>query len=149
VAFGSTKTDNVVTYTTYMDVDNTDLSLRPGMTAAAVIVSTERTDVLLVPNPALRFSPAQAAASAPAEAASGSFVSKLMPRMPRTGARRSAGNTAAASGTRQIWVLKDGQAVAMTVQTGISDGRMTEVSGAGVQEGLAVITDQRTAGAAP
>ena len=149
VAFGSTKTDNVVTYTTYLNVDNTDLSLRPGMTAAATIVSTERSDVLLVPNPALRFSPAQAAASAPAEAASGSFVSKLMPRMPRTGARRSAGNSGAASGIRQIWVLKDGQPVAMSVQTGISDGRMTEVSGADLQEGMAVITDQRTTGAAP
>jgi HlyD family secretion protein len=34
VAFGSTKTDNVVTYTTTLNVDNSDLSLRPGMTAA-------------------------------------------------------------------------------------------------------------------
>ena len=35
VAFGSTKTDNVVTYTTTLNVDNSDLSLRPGMTAAS------------------------------------------------------------------------------------------------------------------
>jgi HlyD family secretion protein len=34
------------------------------------------------------------------------------------------------------------------VQTGISDGRMTEVSGEGLTPGMAVITDQRSAGAA-
>jgi HlyD family secretion protein len=110
VAFGSTKTDNVITYTTWLEVDNSDLSLRPGMTAASTIVATERNDVLLVPNTALRFTPAAAAIAAPA--ASGSVVSKLMPRMPpRSGGRRAAGNGNAA--VRQIWVLQDGQAVAI------------------------------------
>ena len=146
VAFGSTKTDNVITYTTWLEVDNTDLSLRPGMTAASTIVATERNDVLLVPNTALRFTPAAAAIAAPA--ASGSVVSKLMPRMPpRSGGRRAAGNGNAA--VRQIWVLQDGQAVAIAVTPGISDGRMTEVSGPELKEGMAVITDQRAAGAAP
>src|SRR5262245_16302764 len=54
VAFGSTTTDNVVTYVTYLDVDNADLSLRPGMTATATITATELRDALLVPNTALR-----------------------------------------------------------------------------------------------
>lgn len=148
VAFGSTKTDNVVTYVTYLDVNNSDLSLRPGMTSAATIVATERTGVLLVPNTALRFTPAQAAAAPAAAASSSSFVSKLMPRMPRTGARKPA-DTSAATGTRQIWVLKDGQAVAFSVKTGISDGRMTEVTGDSLQEGMAVITDQQSTGATP
>ena len=146
VAFGSTKTDNVITYTTWLEVDNSDLSLRPGMTAASTIVATERNNVLLVPNTALRFTPAAAAIAAPA--ASGSVVSKLMPRMPpRSGGRRAAGNGNAA--VRQIWVLQDGQAVALAVTPGISDGRMTEVSGPELKEGMAVITDQRAAGVAP
>ena len=55
MGFGSTITDNVVTYLTYLDVDNSDLSLRPGMTATATITATQRNDVLLVPNTALRF----------------------------------------------------------------------------------------------
>jgi HlyD family secretion protein len=115
VAYGSTKTDNVVTYTTYLDVDNTDLSLRPGMTAAATITSTERTGVLLVPNTALRFTPAHAEGTGGAAAqSSGSFVSKLMPRMPRTGSPRTAG-TQGADAARLIWVLKAGQAVAVSV----------------------------------
>ncbi|ABM38844.1 efflux RND transporter periplasmic adaptor subunit [Polaromonas naphthalenivorans] len=146
VAFGSTKTDNVVTYVTYLDVNNADLSLRPGMTAAATIIATERADVLLVPNTALRFTPAQDGSPA---ASGGSFVSKLMPRMPRTGARKPADTSAAAAGAKQVWVLKDGQAVAVAVKTGISDGRMTEVSGEGLQEGMAVITDQQSTKAAP
>lgn len=57
VAYGSTTTDNVVTYVAQLDVDNSDLSLRPGMTATATITATERLQVLLVPNPALRFAP--------------------------------------------------------------------------------------------
>ena len=60
VGFGSTITDNVVTYLTYLDVDNADLTLRPGMTATATITATQRTDVLLVPNTALRFTPTTA-----------------------------------------------------------------------------------------
>ena len=144
VAYGSTKTDNVVTYTTYMEVDNADLSLRPGMTAAATIVATERSGVLLVPNTALRFSPTLAAA--PAAAASGGVVSKLLPRMPRQGPRR-AGTTGA--GPRQIWLLKDGQPVSAEVTTGISDGRVTEVAGDELREGAAVIVDQRVAATKP
>jgi len=148
VAFGSTKTDNVVTYTANLDVDNTDLSLRPGMTAASTIVSTERTDVLLVPNTALRFSPSVAGADAAATQPSGSVISKLMPRMPRTGARKAGGGGGGAA-AKQVWILKDGQAVAVAVKAGISDGRMTEITGGDLQEGMAVITDQRAVGATP
>ncbi len=148
VAFGSTKTDNVVTYVTYLNVDNADLSLRPGMTAAATIIATERNDVLLVPNTALRFTPAQVDRPA-APASGGSFFSKIMPRMPPSSPRKPTDTSAAAAGMRQVWVLKEGQAVAVFVKTGISDGRMTEVTGTELQEGMAVITDQQAAGAAP
>ena len=145
VAYGSTTTDNVVTYVTYLEVDNKDLSLRPGMTAASTITSTERTDALLVPNTALRFTPASTTATA--AKSGGGIVSSLMPRMPGGGARKSATNGASAS--RQIWVLRDGAPVAITVTTGISDGRMTEITAGDLQPGMLVITDQRAAGAAP
>ena len=148
VAFGSTTTNNVVTYVTTLDVDNTDLSLRPGMTAVATIVATERDDVLLVPNTALRFSPSAQAAAASSNAG-GDILSKMMPRPPRSNTTKVAGTESKAPGTRQIWVLREGQAVAVQVNTGISDGRMTEVSGEGLAPGMAVITDQRSAGAKP
>jgi HlyD family secretion protein len=155
VAFGSTKTDNVVTYTTWMQVDNADLSLRPGMTAAATITATERNNVLLVPNTALRFTPVslEAGADAGTSAKSGGIVSQMMPRPPRSFAR---GGSASSNGKgpgqgarKQVWVLQDGQPQAMAVQVGISDGRMTEVSSEQLQPGMAVITDQRSSGARP
>lgn len=145
VAFGSTTTNNVVTYVTTLDVDNADLNLRPGMTAVATIVATERNDVLLVPNTALRFSPTNTAAAS--SASSGGILSKMMPRPPSS-KTKSAGTDSKTPGKRTIWVLRDGQAVAMPVQTGISDGRSTEVSGEGLTEGLSVITDQRSTDAA-
>jgi HlyD family secretion protein len=143
VAFGSTKTDNVVTYTTTLNVDNSDLSLRPGMTAAATIVAKEAKGVLLVPNTALRFSPASG--NATAAASGGSILSKMMPRPPSSNRPKTAGTDRRGGGPRQIWVLQDGQPVAKTVKVGITDGRNTEVSGEGLSEGLAVITEQRTA----
>jgi HlyD family secretion protein len=145
VAFGSTTTENVVTYITYLEVDNTDLSLRPGMTASSTITSTERRGVLLVPNTALRFTLAVAGGSAAASKPSGGIVSSLMPRMPRSGARKAGGNGL----SKQVWVLRDGAAVAVAVTPGISDGRMTEISAGELQAGMLVITDQRTAGSAP
>lgn len=147
VAFGSTTTNNVVTYVATLDVDNSDLSLRPGMTAVATIVATEREGVLLVPNTALRFSPTAAAMAS--KSSGSSILSKMMPRPPRSSGTKVAGDESKAPGTRQIWVLQQGQPVVMQVQTGISDGRMTEVSGDQLTPGMAVITDQRSAGAAP
>lgn len=140
VAFGSTITDNVVTYVTYLDVDNADLSLRPGMTATATITATERHDVLLVPNTALRFTPTQVAKAA----GKGGIVASLMPRGPSRAPRKSAASSASTAQARQVWVLRNGSAVAVGVTPGISDGRMTEVTAGGLQAGMEVITDQRT-----
>ena len=144
VGFGSTITDNVVTYLTYLDVDNADLSLRPGMTATATITATQRTDVLLVPNTSLRFTPTAAATPA---AAKGGVMASLTPRMPgRT--RQSAASGASTALAKQVWVLpKDGVPVAVKVTPGISDGHMTEITGGDLTAGMLVITDQKTAAA--
>ena len=139
VGFGSTTKDNVVTYLAELEVANTDLSLRPGMTATAVITATERRGVLLVPNAALRFTPAAGNALAQG-AAGGGLVSRLMPRPPRSGAPRKAGTTPA--GARQVWVLRDGAPAAVAVTPGVSDGRRTEVGSEELREGDSVITDQ-------
>jgi HlyD family secretion protein len=145
VAYGSTITDNVVTYLTYLDVDNTDLSLRPGMTATATITATQRNDVLLVPNTALRFTPTAAVAGQ--TAAKGSIVSSLTPRMPSRTARKSASADASTATARQVWVLRDDAAMSVEVTPGISDGRMTEITSGELQVGMQVITDQKSAGA--
>jgi HlyD family secretion protein len=141
VGFGSTITDNVVTYLTYLDVDNADLSLRPGMTATASITATQRQDVLLVPNTALRFTPTVATAGAPAK---GGVLTSLGPRLPGAN-RRPAAAGASTAGARQVWVLQDGKPVAVAVTPGISDGRLTEITGGDLKPGMAVITDQKIA----
>jgi HlyD family secretion protein len=48
---------NVVTYDVVVSVNNSDLTLMPGMTAASRIVVAQRNDVIRVPNQALRFVP--------------------------------------------------------------------------------------------
>ncbi len=48
---------NVVTYTTVIDVSNPELKLKPGMTANVTIRIEKKDDVLRVPNAALRFRP--------------------------------------------------------------------------------------------
>ena len=145
VGFGSTITDNVVTYLTYLDVDNTDLSLRPGMTATATITATQRTDVLLVPNTALRFTPSSAASAAPT--AGKGIASSLIPRMPSSNTRKSAAAGASTAGAKQVWVLPAGDGavpVAVAVTAGISDGRLTEITGGDLSVGMQVITNQKT-----
>ncbi len=57
VRYSPTVTQNVVTYTTIVDVDNPALKLRPGMTATISIITGEAKGVLKIPNGALRFTP--------------------------------------------------------------------------------------------
>lgn len=145
VGFGSTITDNVVTYLTYLDVDNADMSLRPGMTATATITATKRTDVMLVPNTALRFTPATASASAGGKKRA---PAGLLPTMPGNTTRKSASLSASTANAKQVWVLPDGKAATATpvsVTPGISDGRMTEIVGGDLKVGMQVITNQKVA----
>jgi HlyD family secretion protein len=142
VGFGSTTKDNVVTYLADLSVNNDDLSLRPGMTATATITTVQRRDALLVPNAALRYTPAAASA---APKASSSIVSSMMPRPPRGGGTRSAGTDTAQ--VRQVWVLEGGAPRAVPVTPGVSDGRMTEVTSEQLKPGMAVIVAQSTGGA--
>ncbi|MFZ5466941.1 MAG: efflux RND transporter periplasmic adaptor subunit [Pseudomonadota bacterium] len=135
VNYGSQVKDGVVSYLTILQVDNDDLSLRPGMTATAEITTTSLESVLLVSNAALRFSPA----SAPA-ATQRSLVSLLLPRPPRSTSSRNTGN-ASRSGKQQVWVLRNSEPVPIEVTTGATDGRMTQITGGGLQPGMEVITE--------
>lgn len=107
---------NVVSYNVVLDVKNDDLTLLPGMTAYVQIEVAEAKAVLLIPNGALRFKPADAAAGS-------------------RGGGRNGGD-----GTRTIYVLENGEPRPVQVTTGITDGRVTEVTGEALKEGDAVIT---------
>lgn len=144
-AYGSTVTDNVVTYETELEVANEDLSLRPGMTATVDIHTAETKGALLVPTAALRFDPEAVNTEGPkAGPPKKSFLESIVPRPPRRNARpratdsSSPGDRKKAAAT-QIWVLRDGQPSSLDVKTGLSNGRLTEVSGEGLEEGLPII----------
>lgn len=140
VDLGSTTTDNVVTYTTVLQVRNDDLALRPGMTASAEIVTARREQALLVPNAALRFTPPKADAGEDQR----SFVSRLMPGPPRSAPAKKP--QAQGKGQEpQVWVLQAGQPAAINIKTGVSNGRYTEVLGGELQPGMAVITEYQEA----
>jgi HlyD family secretion protein len=136
VGLGSQVKDNVVSYLTVLRVGNADLSLRPGMTATAQITTLRREDALLVPNAALRFTPA--AQQAPARG----LLSQLMPRMPRPLAQRSG---ARASGDRSLWVLDGETLVEVRVGLGASDGRVSEILSGDLHAGDLVVTGARSA----
>jgi len=144
VRFGSETVNSVVTYKTILKVDNDDLSLRPGMTATAEIVTAELENALLVPNAALRFTPPPPEAAAQPRRG-GDLLASLLPRPPRPSAPKRVKETPAKSAAQRIWLLRDGQPVAVPVATGHSDGRMTEVSGEGLEAGALVITASASA----
>ncbi len=138
-------TGQVVSYTAVLTVANPDQILRPGMTATAEIVTAEKHDVLLVPNPALRFVPGQAAGGGQP---SGGVTSVLVPRRPRGSSATSEREVAIGRGSRQtIYILgADGKPQAVQVTVGDSNGSQTEVSGSNVRAGMKVITGQLAGG---
>lgn len=146
VGYGSQVKEGVVSYLTVLTVDNADLSLRPGMTATAEIVTAERNDALLVPNAALRYVPS--APGGPGENAKKgkSLVGSLVPQPPQAPPRKAAPPKADRSGEQRLWVLKDGVPVAVKVTTGASNGRHTEILSGDLSPGMQVVTEALPAG---
>jgi HlyD family secretion protein len=140
VRYGPETVQGVVTYKTLLSVDNSDLALRPGMTATANITVKRTANVMLVPNLALRFSPPVPAETAPT---GGSLISRLFPRPPPPSRPRETGD--AKSKQQHVWVLRDDQALAVSVVTGSTDGVMTEITSSDITVGTEVVTDMISA----
>jgi HlyD family secretion protein len=99
---------SVVTYTVVVRAQNAALTLRPGMTAYVAVDVARRVDALRIPNAALRFSGPTAATQQPTRALAG----------------------------RRVWrLLADGELEPVAVVLGLSDGRYTELLGAGLKPG--------------
>ena len=129
VRLNPTTTQNVVTYDVVVSVDNPELLLMPGMTAYVNIIVATRKNVLLVPNAALRFRPAEAAAR-PGKTPS--------PEAAKDGTKR---RSDAVSGT--VYVLENGQPRLVRVTVGITDSRSTEIVGGELKAGDEVIVEDR------
>ncbi|MGV8998008.1 MAG: efflux RND transporter periplasmic adaptor subunit [Parvibaculaceae bacterium] len=120
--FASTTTSNVVSYVAVLEIDNSDMTLRPGMTATAEIVTVERKNVLLVPNGATRFTPP-------------GFVAPVMPV------------TDNGYISKPVWLLLNDKPQSVALQLGLTNGQQTEVLKGDLKEGDAVITDVKLKGA--
>ncbi len=76
VRYAPTTNQNVVTYTAVVDVNNSDLKLRPGMTANLSIITAQKSGVLKIPNSALRYRPPETAmVKSPTNSPAGSLSS--------------------------------------------------------------------------
>ncbi len=143
VRYGSQSTAGVVTYLTVLNVDNSDLSLRPGMTATADIIVKQVKDGLLIPNSALRYAPPpQEEKSTPR--AGGSLLSKLFPRPARTRGNKNEENNNREK--QRVWTLRNNQPVAISVTTGATSGIMTEITGGEVTAGMPLIIESVSKG---
>ena len=145
VRFAPQTENGVVTYECLLEVDNSDLLLRPGMTATAEIMVQNEQDVLLVPNAALRFKPSRPASAVSshggADAGSNgrsSIVSKLFPR-PNRRRKSGAREEIERKGPAKVWILQNGQPVPMAVRTGPSDGIHTRILEGDLKPGQQVI----------
>ena len=137
VRYGSEEEDGVVTYKTVLAVDNSDLLLRPGMTATADITIKKIDNAVLVPNAALRFTPpADTAGMSEKQSSNGSVISKILPRPPR----QQKNSTQVLEGSQPcVWTVRSGIPFPIPVTTGASDGIKTEITSGDLQPGTALI----------
>jgi HlyD family secretion protein len=116
VRLNAQMTKNVVTYTVVVTTDNPGGKLLPYLTANVRFEVDRRKEVLLVPNAALRWRP-----------------------LPQWIAPDAGEKTSPGQKRGRLWV-RDGKFVRpIDVQVGPSDGRLTEVGGSEVKEGLEVV----------
>jgi HlyD family secretion protein len=142
VRFGSQTVEGVVTYKAVLKVDNSSLTLRPGMTATALITVNKRENALLVPNAALRFTPPRTQTKD--KSGGGSLLFSILPHPPRPESTpREDAN--ARNKEQQVWTLRDGQLSAITITKGLSDGKMTEVTSGALEPGMELVTDMAMA----
>ena len=119
---------NVVTYLVDVSAPNPEMQLLPGMTANVRIVTDTYEDVLKVPNAAIRFRPPQSPDDKPEKSRRGD------------GDKSGRGNARPDPSSSTIYLLKNAELKAIPVKTGASDGKMVQVTGEGLAEGMDVIT---------
>ena len=128
VRLNSSNLQNVVTYDVVVNVDNPEQILLPGMTAYVNVTVAERKEVLLVPNAALRFKPADGN-----NQKSGDATKKNTAK-----ARRDA-----FSG--KVYVLQQGKLSPIDVTLGITDSRNTEIVAGELKAGDQVVAGEALA----
>ncbi len=120
VRYAEKVVDNVVTYTTLIDVDNPELLLRPGMTATILFEVARAENVVMVPNAALRFDP-----RAGDPEIDWRRPGKGQPMRPR------------------VFRLNGTELVEVPLELGLNDGSFTEVRAGDLKPGDQVVVEQQ------
>ena len=115
---------NVVTYDVVIDVANPEEILLPGMTAFVNIEVDQRQNVLRIPMAALRYKPGGLNADGRREPRGG------QPARPQQADQKT------------VYRLLEDQVEPVTIRTGLSDGKYSEVVSGDLHEGDALVTDE-------
>ena len=116
----ATTESNVVTYEVVISAPNNDLKLKPGLTANVTIFTMEKNDVLVVPAKALRFTINEA------------LIAKDQ-------------KIEDCPGNHKLWTLEGNTFKAHAVETGTSNGMLTEIV-SGINADTEVLVDFTIAG---
>jgi len=146
LCLGATTTSGIVSYKAVLSVNNDDLSLRPGMTANAEIITLKREKAILAPIAGFRWSPPVQVSTSQTSGTNGGLVDKLMPRPPRPdeNKEKEAASVNSRESQQTIWILKNGQPEAVSVTVGASNGSQAEIVSGNVEPGMKVITGTAT-----
>jgi HlyD family secretion protein len=136
IRLNATVQQNVVTYNVRVSLENPEQILLPGMTAYVNIAVARRDDILMVPNAALRFKPADADnPAAPKPAAGGT-------------AKRPGGGNGEGRGKKRdsaigtVYVVDGNEIRPVSIGIGITDNRMTEIVSGDLKAGDLVIAGE-------
>ena len=116
----ATTSSNVVTYEVVISAPNNDLKVKPGLTANVTIFTMEKDNILALPSKALRFTPNEALLKGDQQIADVEAPAK-------------------------VWTLEGNTFKAHRVETGVSNGMMTEIV-SGVKEGTEILVDFNISG---
>ena len=111
----ATTESNVVTYEVVISAPNNDLKLKPGLTANVTIFTLEKNNVLTVPAKALRFTPNEALLP------EGQQIEDIEAPV-------------------KVWTLEGNIFKAHAVQTGTTNGMLTEIT-SGIEAGKEILVD--------
>jgi HlyD family secretion protein len=132
IRLNATMTMNVVTYTVVVDTDNGERRLLPYMTANLQFLVSERHNVLMVPNSALRWRPGRQYV-APEHR---DEYDRVVRRKANTEGRPADNQR----GQSHVWLVGDQNLVRpLKVRTGLTDGTMTEIVSGDLKEGDPVV----------
>lgn len=157
VRLNASMTQNVVTYTVEITTDNSDMRLLPYLTANIQFELDHRSDVLLVPNAALRWIPSTQQVTPDLRKALDERGARKKqregkqrpPLRPPSGSRsqppsRAPGDVAKRVNRGVVWAVQGDYVRPVHVRVGLTDDIMTEIEGEGLTEGLVIVTGLQT-----